>query len=51
MEISMNAVKEGIYPIEKLITHKWKLSEINEAHEVAYSIPPSDDYIKGIIIL
>jgi L-iditol 2-dehydrogenase len=50
LKISMNAVKGGIYPLERLITHKWKLSEINEAHEVAYSSPPLDDYIKGIII-
>jgi L-iditol 2-dehydrogenase len=49
LEISMNAIEKGIYPMEKLITHKWKLSEINEAHEVAYSIPPSSNYIKGII--
>jgi threonine dehydrogenase-like Zn-dependent dehydrogenase len=49
LEISMKAVEKGIYPVEKLITHKWKLEEINEAHEAAYKSPPLEGYIKGIV--
>jgi threonine dehydrogenase-like Zn-dependent dehydrogenase len=38
----------GNFNLEKLVTHKWILDEIQKAFEYASKKP--DDYIKGVIV-
>lgn len=42
------AVKKGIYPMEKLVTHKYKLEEIDRAFQDATGRTPG--YIKGVVM-
>jgi len=42
------ALSKGIFPMEQLITHRFKLSELNQAMEIART--RSNDYIKGIVL-
>lgn len=46
-EDAVRAYKTGIFPIGDMITHKFKLEEINEAFELLESNDPT--YLKGII--
>jgi threonine dehydrogenase-like Zn-dependent dehydrogenase len=48
LERAMWVIEKGIYPVKKLITHKFKLEDIGEALEMAHSKP--EGYIKGIIM-
>lgn len=41
-------LEKGIFPMEKIITHKFKLEEINKAFETMES--KAEGYIKGIIV-
>jgi len=41
------AYSRGILPLNKLITHEFKLEEINEAFKMLEK--PTDGYIKGVI--
>jgi threonine dehydrogenase-like Zn-dependent dehydrogenase len=42
------AIKKGIFPMEKLVTHKYKLEDIGKAFEANLSRTPG--YIKGVVI-
>lgn len=44
---AMEAVKKGIFPLAKLITHRFKLEDITRAFEVAEK--QEGGYIKGVI--
>ena len=48
MKSGLWGLEKGIFPIEQLITHKFKLSEINKAMEIAMT--RHNGYIKGIIL-
>ncbi|TFB09335.1 hypothetical protein E3V08_00385 [Candidatus Atribacteria bacterium MT.SAG.1] len=48
MKSGLWGLEKGIFSIEKLITHKFKLSEINKAMEIAMT--RHNGYIKGIIL-
>jgi threonine dehydrogenase-like Zn-dependent dehydrogenase len=48
LERAMWALKAGIYPMEKLVTHKYKLEDIGEAFEANLSFTPG--YIKGVVM-
>ncbi|NMA65824.1 MAG: zinc-binding dehydrogenase, partial [Clostridiaceae bacterium] len=43
------ATAKGVFPIEDLITHRFKLNEINKAFEVLSTNPSG--YIKGIVTM
>jgi threonine dehydrogenase-like Zn-dependent dehydrogenase len=45
---AMWAVKKGIFPMEKLVTHKYKLEDIDKAFQDNVNRTPG--YIKGVII-
>ena len=47
LEIAMQAVARGLYPLEKLISHRYQLEEIGEGFEAL--IHPPEGYIKGIV--
>ena len=47
LEIAMQAVARGLYPLEKLISHRYQLEEIGKGFE-ALANPP-EGYIKGIV--
>jgi threonine dehydrogenase-like Zn-dependent dehydrogenase len=47
LEIAMRALERGIYPMEKVITHKYTLKDIGEGFEAARTYPQG--YIKGIV--
>jgi len=47
LEIAMKALEQGIYPMEKIITHKYKLEDIGEGIEAARTYPKG--YVKGIV--
>lgn len=47
LEIAMRAVEKGIYPVERLITHKFKLEDIGKGFEAARI--QQEGYIKGIV--
>jgi len=47
LEIAMQAVARGLYPLEKLITHRYALEETGKGLE-ALANPPKG-YIKGIV--
>jgi threonine dehydrogenase-like Zn-dependent dehydrogenase len=46
---AMWALKKGIYPMEKLVTHKYRLEDINQAFQDNLSRKPG--FIKGVIML
>jgi threonine dehydrogenase-like Zn-dependent dehydrogenase len=48
LEIAMQAIARGLYPLEKLISHRYQLGEIGEGFE-ALANPP-EGYIKGIVM-
>lgn len=45
---AMWALKKGIYPMEKLVTHKYKLEEVDKAFQDALGRTPG--YIKGVVM-
>ena len=45
---AMWAIKKGIFPMNKLVTHKYKLSEINKAFEDNLGRTPG--YLKGAVM-
>lgn len=47
LEIAMKAVKKGYYPLEKLITHRYRLEEIGSGFEAL--VNPPNGFIKGIV--
>jgi threonine dehydrogenase-like Zn-dependent dehydrogenase len=49
MRRGLNGLARGVFPMERLITHRFSLDEIQTAFEVMMSAP--DDYIKGVIVL
>lgn len=49
VEAGVWAAQKGIMPIEKLITHRFKLDELNKAFETLVSNPPG--FIKGVVIM
>lgn len=44
----IDALSKEVSPMEKIITHRFKLDEIQTAFETA--ITKSEEYIKGIVI-
>jgi threonine dehydrogenase-like Zn-dependent dehydrogenase len=48
LERAMWALKKGIYPMHKLVTHKYKLDDIGKAFEANLSMAPG--YIKGVVM-
>jgi threonine dehydrogenase-like Zn-dependent dehydrogenase len=48
LERAMWALKKGIYPMQKLITNKYKLEDIGKAFEDNLNMAPG--YIKGVIM-
>jgi threonine dehydrogenase-like Zn-dependent dehydrogenase len=48
LERALWAVQKGIFPMKKLITHKYKLEDINKAFEDNVNRTPG--YIKGVIM-
>lgn len=40
--------ERGLFPMGKLVTHRFRLEEIEEAFETALSPPPS--YVKGVVL-
>jgi len=48
LQRAMWALQHGIYPMEKLVTHRYKLEEINNAFEDSLNRSPG--YIKGVIM-
>lgn len=49
VEAGVWAAKRGILPIEKLITHRFKLDELPKAFELLVSNPPG--FIKGVVVM
>jgi threonine dehydrogenase-like Zn-dependent dehydrogenase len=45
---AMWALKKGIFPMDKLVTHRYKLEDIGRAFEDNLSRKPG--YIKGVIM-
>ncbi|WP_291767277.1 MDR/zinc-dependent alcohol dehydrogenase-like family protein [Caldivirga sp. UBA161] len=48
LKIAARLLERGVFNQEKLITHKWRLNELQEALEYASKKPR--EYIKGVII-
>lgn len=48
MQRAIDALCRGVFPMEKIITHRFKLDEIQTAFETALS--KSQGYIKGIVV-
>lgn len=48
LRLAMKSLSRGVFKMEKLVTHKWQLAEIQRAFEYASSKPV--DYIKGVIV-
>jgi len=48
LETAIWAVEKGIYPMKKVITHKFKLDELNKAYEMA--LGRTAGYIKGVVV-
>ncbi|MCC6065692.1 MAG: zinc-binding dehydrogenase [Thermofilum sp.] len=48
LRLAMRMLGRGVFKMEKLVTHKWPLSEIQAAFEYASKKPR--DYIKGVIV-
>jgi len=49
LERAMWALQKGIYPMHKLVTHKYKLEDIGRAFEDNLNMAPG--YIKGVIMM
>lgn len=47
LEIAMDAVARGVYPLEKVITHTYRLEDIGRGFEDARTYP--EGYVKGIV--
>ncbi|MGC9013626.1 MAG: zinc-binding dehydrogenase [Thermoproteota archaeon] len=48
LKIATQMLSRGVFSLEQLVTHKWKLDEIQEAFEYASGKP--SNYIKGVIV-
>jgi len=48
LEIAMQAIARGLYPLEKLITHRYTLEETGAGLEAL--VNPPERFIKGIVI-
>jgi len=48
LKIAIRMMSRGVFNLEKLITHKWVLNDIQKAFEYASKKP--GDYIKGVIV-
>jgi threonine dehydrogenase-like Zn-dependent dehydrogenase len=48
LERAMWALEKGVYPMEKLVTHKYRLEDIGQAFEDNLNMAPG--YIKGVIM-
>ncbi len=48
LQRAMWALQKGVFPMEKLITHKYKLADIGKAFEANLSMTPG--YIKGVVM-
>lgn len=49
LERAMWGLKKGIYPMDKLVTHKYKLEDIGKAFEDNLNMTPG--YIKGVVMM
>lgn len=47
LEIAMQAIARGLYPLEKLISHRYQLEETGKGFEAL--VNPPEGYIKGIV--
>ncbi|MGB9718531.1 MAG: zinc-binding dehydrogenase [Thermoproteota archaeon] len=47
-KIAVEMLSRGVFNLEKLVTHKWSLNDIQKAFEYASKKPL--DYIKGVIV-
>jgi threonine dehydrogenase-like Zn-dependent dehydrogenase len=48
LQRAMWALKKGIYPMEKLVTHRYRLEDIGKAFEA--NLARSPGYIKGVVM-
>ena len=48
LEIAMDAIARGLYPMDKLITHRYSLEEAGKGMEALVKPPPG--FIKGIVV-
>ena len=48
LEIALQAIATGLYPLEKLITHRFPLDETGKGLDALVNPPPG--YIKGIVV-
>jgi len=48
LRLAMRMLGRGVFKMDKLVTHKWSLSEIQSGFEYASKKPK--DYIKGVVI-
>jgi threonine dehydrogenase-like Zn-dependent dehydrogenase len=48
LERAMWALEKGIYPMDRLVTHKYKLEDIGQAFEDNLGMTPG--YIKGVVM-
>ncbi len=48
LERAMWALKKGVFPMQKLVTHKYRLEDIGQAFEANLSMKPG--YIKGVVM-
>jgi 2-desacetyl-2-hydroxyethyl bacteriochlorophyllide A dehydrogenase len=48
LKIAVRMMSRGVFNLEKLITHKWVLNDIQKAFE--YASKKLGDYIKGVIV-
>jgi threonine dehydrogenase-like Zn-dependent dehydrogenase len=48
LEIAMKVLGAGLYPMEKLITHTYRLEGVGEGFEAL--VTPPDGYVKGIVM-
>jgi threonine dehydrogenase-like Zn-dependent dehydrogenase len=47
MEIAMQAVAGGLYPLDKLISHRFRLEETEKGFQAL--VNPPAGYLKGIV--
>jgi threonine dehydrogenase-like Zn-dependent dehydrogenase len=48
LRLAMRMLGRGVFKMDKLVTHKWPLSEIQSGFE--YALKKPKDYIKGVVI-
>jgi threonine dehydrogenase-like Zn-dependent dehydrogenase len=48
LERAMWALEKGVYPMEKLVTHKYRLEDIGQAFEDNLGMKPG--YVKGVVM-